>query len=98
MGLPFYGRTWASERVNGDYIYSTIERIKGEREVTEIQRDNSIPYFTYEQTVTVTAYYEDDVSLSRRMELYRSLGVQSVGFWRLGQEMPEVWEYIRLVK
>jgi hypothetical protein len=96
MGLPFYGRTWANERVSGDYIYSTIERIKGEREVSEVQRDNSIPYFTYEQTVTVTAYYEDDISLSRRMEMYRLQGVRSVGFWRLGQEMPKVWEHIRL--
>jgi spore germination protein YaaH len=96
MGLPFYGRTWASERSSGDYIYSSIEKLKDEHHVSQVQRDDGIPHFTYQQTVTVTAYYEDTVSLSRRMELYRSLGVKSIGFWRLGQEIPSVWDHIKL--
>jgi spore germination protein YaaH len=30
------------------------------------------------------------------MDMYRSMGVKAVGFWRLGQETPGVWRLMRL--
>jgi hypothetical protein len=98
MGIPFYGRAWGSPNPSGAYVASGIERIKRENKVAEISRENGVPAFTYEVPVTVRVFYEDDYSLSTRFELYRALGVQSVGFWRLGQENPAVWRLLRLAE
>ncbi|MDR1099867.1 MAG: glycoside hydrolase [Treponema sp.] len=96
MGLPFYGRAWGHINPSRAYIYSGIERLKEEHEVSEVTRTGGIPHFSYETPVSVTVYYEDDASLSARLEMYRSLGVGSVGFWRLGQESPGVWKLLEL--
>ena len=94
MGLPFYGRSWGHTNVNRAYIYSTIEEVKEEQKINDIQRENGIPLFRYNLPLSVTVYYEDDYSLSARLEMYKKMGVISVGFWRLGQEIPSFWQVI----
>jgi spore germination protein YaaH len=102
MGIPFYGRAWGhinpSTPAWGSkaYLYSGIETILNENNVNEIRRENGIPTFDYETSVSVKVYYEDDYSLSARMELYKSMGIGSIGFWRLGQETPAVWDILGL--
>jgi hypothetical protein len=96
MGLPFYGRAWGHINPSRAYTYSGIEALKEENEVSEVVRTGGIPHFSYEVPVSVTVYYEDNASLSARMEIYRSLGVRAVGFWRLGQEDPGVWKLLEL--
>jgi spore germination protein YaaH len=96
MGLPFYGRAWGNSNPSRAHLYSSIETLRDENHISEIRRENGIPTFDYEVPVAVKVYYEDDYSLSVRMELYKSLGVRSVGFWRLGQETPAVWKILRL--
>jgi hypothetical protein len=96
MGLPFYGRAWGHVNPSRAYTYSGIETLKEETGVSGVIRTEGIPHFSYEVPVSVTVYYEDDASLSSRMELYRSLGVRAVGFWRLGQENPGIWKLLEL--
>jgi spore germination protein YaaH len=96
MGLPFYGRTWGDVNPSRAFFHSGIERIKQENQVTEIRRENGIPSFTYEVPLTITAYYEDEYSLASRLDMYRGMGVRSVGFWSLGQEAAGVWGLLRL--
>jgi spore germination protein YaaH len=96
MGLPFYGRSWGNWNPSQAYIYSTIQQIKDEQQITYIRREKGIPTFTYKAPITATVYYEDDYSISNRMELYRGLGVKAVGFWRIGQESPTVWKQLAL--
>jgi hypothetical protein len=96
MGLPFYGRAWGDSNPSKAYLYSSIETLLNENNITEIRRENGIPTFDYEVPVAVKVYYEDDYSLSTRMELYKSQGVRAIGFWRLGQETPRVWNILRL--
>ncbi|MDR0403460.1 MAG: glycoside hydrolase [Treponema sp.] len=96
MGIPFYGRAWGHINPSRAYLYSGIEAIINENRIDEIRRENGIPTFDYEAPVAVKVYYEDDYSLSARMELYKSLGVASIGFWRLGQETPAVWNILHL--
>ncbi|MDR1910194.1 MAG: glycoside hydrolase [Spirochaetaceae bacterium] len=91
MGIPFYGRTWGDINPNRAFFHSGIERIKTENQITEVQRVDGIPSFSYETRLTVTAYYEDSQSLREKLESYRSLGIRSVGFWSIGQEAPDVW-------
>jgi spore germination protein YaaH len=110
MGLPFYGRawgdlnghTWSEYNPSRAYIYSGIERIKRENSVSTVNRINGIPTFTYQTQIsvpaTVTVYYDDEYSLSSRMEIYRKLGVTSIGFWRLGQETPLIWSILKISK
>jgi spore germination protein YaaH len=96
MGLPFYGRAWGNINPSRAYLYSGIETVQSENGVSEIFRENGIPTFNYDVTVSVKVYYEDDYSLSARMEMYRGMGVRAIGFWRIGQEIPTVWSLIRV--
>jgi spore germination protein YaaH len=95
MGLPFYGRSWG-DNVNRAWYYSGVDRIKQENNVSKIQRDDSVPWFSYQTTITVDTYYEDAHSLSAKLQMYKSKGVKAVGFWTLGQETPEAWDIIAL--
>jgi spore germination protein YaaH len=96
MGLPFYGRAWGNTNPSKAYLYSGIQNILEEHHITGIRREEGIPVFDYEVPVSVRVYYEDDYSLSSRMEIYRALGVRAIGFWRLGQETPAVWKILHL--
>ncbi|MDR2900115.1 MAG: glycoside hydrolase, partial [Treponema sp.] len=78
MGIPFYGRTWGDYSTNRAFLNSGIERIKEENNITEVERLDGIPYFTFEVPVTITTYYEDNVSLSARMEMYKSMGIEAI--------------------
>ncbi|GHV16260.1 hypothetical protein FACS189493_1800 [Spirochaetia bacterium] len=98
MGIPFYGRTWGNISPNRAYFHSGIQRIRRENNVADIRRENGIPTFTYQVPLTITVYYEDDYSLSARFELYRRMGVASIGFWCLGQESATIWDILRLSK
>jgi spore germination protein YaaH len=94
MGLPFYGRTWGSFNPFRAYFHSGIERIRDENAIAGINRENGIPTFSYETTVKVTVYYEDIYSLNLRGSMYRNMGVTSIGFWSLGQEDSNIWNFL----
>jgi hypothetical protein len=96
MGLPFYGRTWGDINPNRAFFHSGIQRIRREQGVDVIQRENAIPTFKYQTTLTVTVYYEDAYSLSTRLDMYSRMGAVAAGFWCLGQETPEIWSLLEL--
>ena len=96
MGMPFYGRRWGNIAPNMAFIFSGIQNIINEENIRLIDRINGIPNFRYNTNVTMTVFYEDEQSLSLRMDMYRNMGVQAVGFWRFGQETPAFWQYITL--
>jgi hypothetical protein len=96
MGLPFYGRVWIDPSPARAYIYPQIETLLNENGGPEIRREQGIPNFEYETSVVVKGYYEDSGSLAARLRMYKDMGVRAVGFWRLGQEDPGVWNALRL--
>ena len=96
MGLPFYGRAWGNHTLSRALIHSTTERLINEMDVSEIRRENGIPTFDYDVNASVKVYFEDEYSQSARMEMYKSMNVGAIGFWRLGQETVNVWSIIRL--
>ena len=98
MGLPFYGRAWGNSNPSRALVYSSIESIITEYRINDIKREDGIPTFKYEVPVLTTVYYEDEYSLSARMEMYKAQGVSSIGFWRLGQETPQLWKKLELEK
>jgi len=96
MGIPFYGRAWGDHNPSRALVYASIEDLINEKEVREIRRENGIPAFDYDVSVKVKVYYEDHYSLATRMDMYKSQGIASVGFWRIGQETTEIWKYLKL--
>ncbi|MDR0456085.1 MAG: glycoside hydrolase [Treponema sp.] len=96
MGIPFYGRAWGNINPSQAHVYTGIERVINENSVKEIRRENGIPTFDYKIPVSVKVYYDDEYSLSARMEMYHAMDITAIGFWRLGQETPAVWKLIKL--
>ncbi|MCL2800871.1 MAG: glycosyl hydrolase family 18 protein [Treponema sp.] len=95
MGIPFYGRAWANQNHHRALIFSTTERLINTYNAT-VRRENGTPTFDYNVTIGVKVYYEDEYSISARMVMYKSMGINSIGFWRIGQETPRVWGLIRI--
>jgi spore germination protein YaaH len=96
MGVPFYGRAWTDKRLARAYKHSAVLEIIDEQRIDDVERESGVPWFTYEEIVSVTLYYDDIVSLAARLSMYRDAGVLNVAFWRLGQEDPAVWRYLWL--
>ncbi|OHD12283.1 MAG: hypothetical protein A2Z96_01115 [Spirochaetes bacterium GWB1_48_6] len=95
MGLPFYGRAWGDIKSDRAYKFSAISSLLKEKKISSVSREGNVPWFRYEELVTVDVYYDDVESLSQRLRLYRDAGVGAVAFWRLGQEDGAVWERLR---
>ena len=96
MGLPFYGRTWASPSLASAWYFSGVNRIMNENNAHTIQREDGIPYFTFTTTTKVTGYFEDTISLVNRCRMYQSMSVRKIAFWRIGQEDPSFWPWLTL--
>ncbi len=96
MGQPFYGRTWGNIKPNRAFFHSGMERQVEEFNVTNIERIDSVLHFTYEVPLTITAYYDDAISIHERSEMYKDMNINKTGFWCLGQEDPAVWEKLQI--
>ncbi|MBQ3671515.1 MAG: glycoside hydrolase [Treponema sp.] len=98
MGISLYGRTWLSVPYRGQAWYeSGIERIKKENGIKEVKRDSyGVPHFTFKETGTITGWYDDITSLKVKFKMYKDIGVNRIGFWRLGFEEPDLWKEIKL--
>ena len=91
MGLPFYGRAWGSSNPAGAYKHSRISQMLNERDVVPVRTDEDILSFSFTDTITYTVYFDDSLSLHRRISHFRSVGATMIGFWRIGQEDPAIW-------
>lgn len=98
MGLPFYGRTWASSSHAGAWYFSGAQRIMKENNVTTVTYENDIPKFTYKATIEVTGYFNDAYSVLNICRIYKDANVKKIGFWRIGQEDPAIWDWIKIKK
>ena len=91
MGMPFYGRAWADRNPAGAYKYSSAQRVLGERGLWPSRDREGVAYVRFAETVNYVMYFDDAVSTRRRAFAFSERGVDKVGFWRLGQEDPDVW-------
>ncbi|MCL2764918.1 MAG: glycosyl hydrolase family 18 protein [Treponema sp.] len=96
MGLPLYGRAWVDTNHHRALIYQTTASLYSNMNSTSLRRVNTVPSFNYDVNVNVTVYYDDEFSLSAKMQLYKSMGVNSIGFWRVGQETTRVWNIMSI--
>lgn len=100
LGAPFYGRAWVNEDLGGKaWTNISVERIRRENEVEDsnIKTDeNGNKYFSLERKRTITFYFDDTESELARLKSYAEAGVSKVGFWRIGQENPELWDFLEI--
>lgn len=98
MGIPFYGRFWAAQATEGAYYFSRLNRMMVANGVEEITYENDIPKVQYTTQVDVTGYFNDAWSDVALMRMYQAAGVKKIGFWRVGQEDPEFWNWLKINK
>lgn len=95
MGIPFYGRTWADKTTSGAWYFSGANRIMAENGSEGVSYEDGIPTFTYTTEVKVTGYMNDLYSVQALASAYKKDGIKKIGYWRIGQEDPEIWNHIK---
>lgn len=95
MGLPFYGRSWENKNFAKAWYFSGINRIMLENGKPEVKRNGTVPYFSFDTTITVTGYFEDTYSIVERLRMYKNMDINRVAFWCLGEEDGTVWNWIK---
>ena len=94
MGMPFYGRAWGNRNPAGAYRYSGVSRIIDETGSTWDRNPEGIPFFSFQETINYTLFFDDAESIRHRGLAYQRDGIRNIGFWRLGQEDPGVWRIL----
>lgn len=95
MGVPFYARSWQNESLAKAWYHSGAERIRGEMDA-EIELDEGVPFYKYTKSVNVICYFDNAQSLVNRCSIYKDMGIDNIGFWRLGQEDTDFWNYLKI--
>lgn len=93
FGIPFYGRSWQDKKNSRAYKHKSIGTMMSEREDIRVI-DPTYPSFTFDEIVRVSVYYENPKSILEKARIYKSFGIWSIGFWRLGQEDRNLWDKI----
>jgi spore germination protein YaaH len=89
--LKVSGLEWSRSGVRS-LQYDEILDLAGRAGVT-IDRDEKdrVPHFSYPSTDGVaTVYFEDALSIERKVELLAFMGFESVVLWSIGREDPEI--------
>lgn len=94
MGLPLYGRVWQKEDIARALKYpETLQLWERNRPLLKRLHDGT-PFFSFKQQINAIVYYEDLRSLTNKLSLYHQMGIQGVGFWRIGQGPAALWEQL----
>lgn len=96
MGVPLYGRTWNNKSTAKAWYFDGVKRIMIENGVSEVNYENNIPMFTYKTQIEVTGYFNDNYAVVNLCNLYKNTGVENLGFWRVGFESENFWDWIQL--
>ncbi|MFA6508280.1 MAG: glycosyl hydrolase family 18 protein [Treponemataceae bacterium] len=96
MGIPFYGRAWPDKNLSRAYKHAGVTRLLTEKSNGITGREKEIPFLEYQEMVTVRLFYEDALSVLSKARLYKTANVSAVAFWRLGQEDPAVWSFLKI--
>jgi spore germination protein YaaH len=107
LGVPFYTRLWKEETdEQGDikvsskaYSMAGIESWIAEKNVSLVYDENSGQhygeYYDATENVTYKVWLEDELSMSKRIDLVHKYNLAGVASWRRGFEKPAIWEVIQ---
>lgn len=97
MGIPLYGRTWQSPKLQKSLSNRDAETLRTEKAVKTSEAIDG-GSFSYVETVRVTAHYETLTSLRTKVFTYSRNGIAGVAFWRLGHEPKGAWSLVTPAK
>src|SRR5437867_12004658 len=92
LGVAFYGYDWP-RRGHAVGVSMREAEHRAARSGARIQwdQDAHVPYF---KTATRTVYFENARSIEHKLELATRHSLGGIAAWRLGQELPQVWDVV----
>lgn len=92
LGVAFYGYDWSDGRL-GEGVSMREAVARAARAGVELRWDEraQVPYFMTARGIT---YFENSRSVELKMALALRVGVAGIAAWRLGHELPDVWNAI----
>jgi spore germination protein YaaH len=90
-GLPFYAYDWCTEGMceNRGLVYDGVKNILDENNI-EIEWDDDAKcpwfYYTDDKDNPHTVYFENERSITEKINVIKKLGIAGVAIWRLGNE------------
>jgi spore germination protein len=95
MGLPLYGRAWPDKRLARALRFKSVLEMVAEKKGEPSYSLELGAHFEYSENVVVKVFFDDERTISEKLNLYRGRGVTSVAFWRIGQGPPGIWNRMR---
>ncbi len=99
LGIPFYGRWWrGNEQGRGIYYPQLKELITRYNLKKKWDGEAKSPYFKFkdENNVENIIYFEDEKSLSEKLDLVIKYNLAGIAIWRLDGEPDEFWKVIEI--
>lgn len=97
LGLAAYGYDWSSNGTKA-YSISAILNLASTYGATILWDDVSKSlYFTYKDSsgINHTVWFENDKSISYKLDLVNSYNLKGIAIWRLGLENADYWNTIK---
>ena len=113
LALPLYGSQWRGTLDPGGYYNQQFDRKVTYEEVRKLYVATDTTYtltpdldpwsmtnnylLEFPDSTSIECWFDDDYTLSRKIDLALSRKLKGVGFWALGYEQgqPEIWRMVR---
>lgn len=92
LGVAFYGYDWPKRgSAEGITMRQAVSRAVHARAPILWDTEGQVPYY---KTAGRTVYFENASSIERKLTLATRQQLAGVAAWRLGHELPEVWDVL----
>jgi spore germination protein YaaH len=92
LGVAFYGYDWPRRgSAEGVSMREAVSRAAHARTPILWDSEGQVPYY---KTDGRTVYFENASSIERKLTLATRRQLAGVAAWRLGYELPEVWDVL----
>lgn len=98
LGIPFYGRWWKGNEQGRGIYYPELKDVMSKYNLKKKwDRKAKAPYFRFkdENGVENVIYFEDEESLSEKLDLVNKYNLAGIAIWRLDGEPDKFWEIIK---
>jgi spore germination protein YaaH len=113
LALPLYGSQWRGTLDPGGFYnqqfdrkvtYEEVRKLYVATDTTYILTSNLDPWsmtnnylLEFPDSTSIECWFDDDYTLSRKIDLALARKLKGVGFWALGYEQgqPEIWRMVR---
>lgn len=98
MGCPFYARAWNDESVGRKAyrMYRVDDVVKANKVTTFKKSPDGDLSFSFDTKTKVTVFYDTVESSVLRCKSYKDSEISRLAFWRVGQEIPDFWDNLKI--